>query len=124
MATRTPLNVFQALNGRRFAVRVLPHGARYVCRNEGTNFGQEALVEFYDTTYADDGNADDLHDFGPLGQFVARHYLGTILGTDGFGSGIGALTLDDGQRDTWTIDGSTMANIRRWLQEFVPVDGT
>lgn len=70
-------------------------------------------MEFFDTTYADDGGgAGD--GFGPLGQFVTRHNIATLLGIDGYGSGVGAL---DGGVPAWKIDRATMAQVRTWLRE-------
>lgn len=77
------------------------------------------LAEFYDTTYADDGQAGSTG-FGPLGQFVSRYYVKTLLGRDGFGTGEGALDLC-GHVPEWTIDAATMVDVRTWLAHELPL---
>jgi hypothetical protein len=103
---KTPYRCFANEHGRVFAVRLLPGGARYGRTNSLIADG--LMVEFYDTTGADDGP------FGPLGQFVSRYYVATILGTDGYGSGQGGLDLDGGV-PVWKIGAAAMGEIRSWL---------
>lgn len=102
----TPLRTFTNSKGRRFAVRVLPDGARYGLSNSLTT--DSVQVEFYDTTYADDQPGHG-HGFGPLGQFVSRYNVDTLYGHNG------DLCLYGGEPDAWSIDGATMRNIRAWL---------
>lgn len=112
----TPFRTFTNREGRTFAVRVIPRDARHGRANRGLNNGP-TLVEFYDTTWADDGNGDysDIPDgFGPMGQFVTSSYVGTLLGIDGCGSGTGAMDLMGGV-PAWRIDAETAAEIRAWL---------
>lgn len=111
MRVKTPYQLFTNANARTFAVRVVPAGARYGKGNALVD-RQHTLVEFYDAMYADDG-ADDDTGFGPLGQFVSRYRIGTIMGHDQE-HGTGGLTLDGGVA-VWSIDAGTMAKVRLWL---------
>jgi hypothetical protein len=129
MPTNTQVQTFTNNQGRTFAVRLLPTGARYGRRNCVTN-DSIALVEFYDTTYADDTTDDDLDGgafgFGPLGQFVARYHVTTLLRLDEYRAlfpGPG-LCLDGGNAEVWTIDADTMTQVERWLSERVTVTAT
>lgn len=115
--TRTPFRTFTNTRGRTFAVRVVPHGARYGRVNCLLN-EDATLVEFYDTTYADDGHGDYVvgTGFGALGQFTGgRYFLSTLLGTDGTaGGGTGGLCIDGGVPE-WDVDAATMSEVRAWL---------
>jgi hypothetical protein len=92
-----------AANGIAFTARYLPIGALY-----GRGFDipntTEPMVEFYDTR----------HPFTGYGQFVSRYHVTTILGTDGFGGGVGGLDLNGGV-SAWKIDADTMTSFREWL---------
>jgi hypothetical protein len=77
------------------------------------------MVEFYDTTYADDGLPGVGRGFGPWGQFVGRYYGATLLeGTPEDASRFG-LNLDMGV-PVWTIDRVTMIKVRAWLRASLP----
>jgi hypothetical protein len=65
------------------------------------------LVEFYDSRYP----------HTEYGQFVSRYYVATILGTDRWGSGEGALILDGGNRAQWTVSEEDMKTVRNYLKE-------
>lgn len=124
--TITQVQTFTNNAGRTFAVRLLPHGARYGLRNSVVN-DKGTLVEFYDTTFADDGpGAGD--GFGPLGQFVSRYFAATLLGMDRYSNvrrGEG-LCLDGGNPQVWSIDGATMGQVTDWITRrytIVSVDG-
>lgn len=108
---RTPVRTFTTSGGQSFAVRVLPTGARYGRTNALTC--DHPTVEFYDTAYADDGRPGG-QGFGPLGQFVSRYYVDTLLGHDGHGGGSGGIDLYGGVRE-WEVDADTMTQIRTWL---------
>jgi hypothetical protein len=120
---RTPFRTFTNNQGRTFAVRVVPRGGRYgrancLTNNEGDHAVYGALVEFYDTTSADDGRGDYAggEGFGPMGQFVTRHYLSSLMGTGGHGSGTGGMRLDGGANArVWSVDEATMDAVREWL---------
>ncbi len=110
---RTPYRTFTASNGVTFAVRYLPEGARYGL--SGTLIAEAPTAEFYDTRWADDVPARrDGGGFGPMGQFVSRYYAATLLGTELYGNGTGALRLDTGS-PLWAVDAATMGEIRAWL---------
>lgn len=113
MASKTPFALFTNDQGRTWTVRVLPVGARYGVHNMLT--ADAPTVEFYDTKFADDG-AFARSGFGPLGQFVTRYNIATLLGIDGYGSGDGGLNMD-GNVPVWTIDAETMKQVRTWLRE-------
>lgn len=123
----TPFTTVTNVHGRTFVVRYLPTGARYgranCLVNEPGKFGYGSpVVEFYDTTYADDSDGDytpgdkPLHGFGPLGQFVSRYNVASILGEDAYGSGTGALNLHGGV-PVWYVDAETMLDVRDWLKK-------
>lgn len=123
---KTPFTTVTNYSGRTFAVRYLPSGARYgranCIVNERNKFGNGSpIVEFYDTTNADDSDGDytpgdkPLSGFGPLGQFVTRYDVATILGEDEWGSGHGALNLDGGV-PVWYVDAEAMHEARAWLR--------
>lgn len=119
----TPFRTFTNDQGRTFAVRIVPRDARHGLRNVSLNNGP-TLVEFYDATFADDGDGpySDTRGFGPLGQFVTSYVVSTLLGTDGYGSGTGGIELQGGV-PVWVIDADTMAQIRAWLTDYAdPTD--
>lgn len=94
--------------GRPFTVRFLATGDAYGRTNSLT--ADKPLVEFFDATYADEKA------FGPLGQFVSRYYVASLLGTDGYGRGTGGLDLNGGV-PVWKVDAAAMATVRTWLTE-------
>lgn len=120
---KTPTMAVQAANGRWFAVRYLPLGARYGRANTLTVDDHE-MVEFYDLTSADDSDGEYAVDvpqrygFGPLGQFVSRLHVATLLGEDQWKSMGGAhgLCLDGGNPAEWSVDGSTMRVVLSWMR--------
>lgn len=126
MPTNTQVQTFTNRQGRTFAVRMLPVGARYG-REDCLTVDDDTLVDFYDTTHADDG-AGWGDGFGKLGQFVSRYYAATLLGLDKYSNtkpGEG-LCLDGGNADVWTIDGTTMDAVRAWIARrftIVTIDG-
>jgi hypothetical protein len=67
--------------------------------------GEKALVEFYDARYP----------HTEFGQFVSRYYVSTILGTDGYGSAEGGLSLDGGVPE-WTVSANDMDTVRSFLK--------
>lgn len=112
----TPIRTVTTDAGRTFTIRVLPTGARYGRTN--TLVADAPLVEFYDVTYADDTTPGEAG-HGPLGQFVSRYAVATLLGRDGYGSATGGLNLDGGV-PVWTVDASSMDAVREWLTEVYP----
>lgn len=112
----TPYRTFTNDQGRTFAVRIVPTGARYGRTNTLiNNDGHGPLAEFYDVTFADDG-AGEGDGFGPMGQFVSRYFVSDLLDTRN-GRGTGGLDLQGGV-PVWDIDAVTMLNIRTWLLDF------
>lgn len=126
MPTITQVQTFTNSEGRTFAVRMLPVGARYG-RNNSVQVTDDTLVEFYDTTHADDG-AGGGDGFGLLGQFVSRYYAATLLGMDKYSNPHReGLCLDGGNPQVWSIDPATMDEVRAWIgQRFtiLAIDGT
>lgn len=111
---KTPFITVTNDEGRTFAARYLPVGARYG-RSNVLVADNKPLVEFYDVSLADDQSEADLTGFGPLGQFTGgRYYVETILGEDRWSSGEGGLILDGGV-PVWTIDALAMQTVRDWL---------
>jgi hypothetical protein len=84
----------------RFVVRILRNGDRYGRDDVLTWDDLRPGVEFYDARY----------DHTPLGQFVSRYYVETIL------EGAGPSGLDlMGYEASWKIDGQSMQIVRSWL---------
>lgn len=82
----------------RFAVRVIPRGAKYGLT--GTITAGVPLIEFYDRRYAGKPG------FHALGQFVARYQADTLEAFDG-----GALALDFGIPQ-WTVSPTGMRTVQ------------
>lgn len=88
--------------GRIWIVAIVPTGGRYGRNNCLTNDGAP-MVEFYDPTA----------EFDPLGQFVSRYYLTTLLESTTCPSG---LCLDGGVPG-WVISSAGMARVLAWLRQ-------
>lgn len=108
----TSLRTFTSRARRTFAVRVLPANARY--GRDGSRVSDVAIVEFYDTTYADDTRHDETTGFGPLGQFVNRYAFGEIIQHQGT---LHLRTHDEAAQEAWAIDAATMKEITHWLAD-------
>lgn len=111
MSTLTRDLLVHNSEGTPWNVRIVRDGDSYG-RNGCLTHTGEPLVEFYD------GRADP-EKFTPLGQFVARYYLSTLLGRCEW-SGRNhrdddGLCLNGGVR-SWTIDGAAMLIVRRFLR--------
>jgi hypothetical protein len=89
----------------KFNVRVVTKGEKYGLNFCLTHNGDKPLVEFYDARYP----------HTEFGQFVSRYYVSTILGTDGFGSAEGGLSLDGGVPE-WTVSANDMETVRNFLE--------
>lgn len=100
---RTPVRTF--VSGRVFLVRVLPRGARY---GRGLEVADDPLVEVYDAEQADDRYPGEIGGFGPLGQFVDRYQLSTLLASRG------AIDLNGGVA-VWKLGARTADEMREWL---------
>ena len=93
----------------KYNIRVVDKGMKY-----GRDFGlttesEKPLVEFYDARYP----------HSEFGQFITRYYVGTILGNDGYsGKGEGALILDGGHADVWTVSSRDMEIVRAYLKGY------
>jgi len=83
----------------RFNTKIIPTGGAYGRDDCLTNQGAP-LIEFYDPRYQ----------HMPIGQFVSRYYVSTILERD-----TGGLCLDGGVPD-WYVNANDMAEIRAWLR--------
>lgn len=97
--------------GRRFLVKFLAKGDKFGLTDSRT--ADKDLVEFYDLTYANQG------DFDENGQSTGGIYnVDTILGRDDFTNGKSergtGLCLHGGIPE-WTIDGLVMDIVRGWL---------
>ena len=84
----------------RFNTKIINTGDRYGRADCLTNDGAP-MIEFYDPRYQ----------HGPLGQFVSRYYVSTILERD-----TGGLALQ-GDVPEWTVSAHDMAEIRVWLRK-------
>lgn len=84
----------------RWTVRIVPNGGKYGLGDCLVNEGG-TLVEFHDRYY--------VGKFPPLGQFVSRYYLQTILNRQG------ALCLDGFNPEVWTVPAEAMFVIQTWL---------
>lgn len=120
LVQRTPYVTVTNREGRTFAVRYLPTGSLYGRRN-AVGPADSPMVEFYDTTVADDTAGDywqGPHGFGPMGQFVSRYYADTLLGRDRYGRGdTGEVGLDlYGGVPEWQLDAATMRTVLAWLE--------
>lgn len=89
----------------KFNVRVVTKGEKYGLNFCLTHNGDKPLVEFYDARYP----------HTEFGQFVSRYYVSTILGTDGYGSAEGGLSLDGGVPE-WTVSAYDMETVRSFLE--------
>ena len=83
----------------RFNTKIINTGDRYGRADCLTNEG-EPMIEFYDPRYQ----------HTPLGQFVSRYSVSTIL------DHTGGLYLYGGVPE-WTVSAADMAEIRVWLRK-------
>ncbi len=122
----TPLLMIAGVAGP-MVVRYLPAGARYGRKN--VLIADGPLVEFYDARCADDSDGDfgqigDSHDrdgtygFGPLGQFVSRYNVTSILGRPR-GYGLDLM----GYEPAWKIEAAEMAKVEHWLAVWSDIPG-
>lgn len=87
--------------GKIWCVRIVFKDDQYGlndCLTHGADF---PLVEFFDTRY----------EHTPLGQFVTRYYVETLLDRE-----TGGLLLDGGNHE-WQVSAKGMERIRNWLSE-------
>ena len=85
--------------GRIFTIRVVNRGDAYGRDFCLTHDGDEALVEFYDFTYAGPK-------FTEYGQFVSRYYAETLMERDDtYGIDL------HGGVDGWEVDAATMLKV-------------
>lgn len=85
----------------RFNTKIIPTGGAYGRNDCLTNDG-EPMIEFYDPRHVK---------HGPLGQFVSRYYVSTILERDNCGLAL------YGSEPEWTVSAADMAEIRTWLRK-------
>lgn len=89
-----------------WTVRIVFKGEHYGLNNVLLHEQDEPLVEFYDAE-------QDSTKFGPLGQFVSRYFITTLLSRKHSGM---PLCLHGGYPNDWTVAGEHMALIERWLE--------
>jgi hypothetical protein len=90
-----------------WTVRIVFKGERYGLDNVLLHEQDEPLVEFYDAE-------QDSTKFGPLGQFVNRYNITTLLSRKHPGMPL-ALCLHAGI-PRWTVSAEHMALVERWLE--------
>lgn len=105
--------------GREFAVRFVDvnetYGLNFCLINNGKDklSSGDPLVEFWDRTHPHEPVEPESN---VLGQFTGGRYsVFTLLGLDSYGSGVGGLCLDGGNRDVWSVDEASMRAVRAWL---------
>jgi hypothetical protein len=106
----TPTMAVQGSGGCWIAVRYLPRGARYGASRTCTV--DRDMVEFYDLSLADDTAGTGPPGFGPLGQYITRYHVDTLLAGGGPEAG---LNLYVGI-SAWSLDAATMTTVRAWLR--------
>lgn len=100
------INVNGCQEGVSFNVRIVNEGESYGLNKCLVHDKEDALVEFYDARYAEDGR------FEPEGQFVSRYYKSTLLERDeGY-----ALNLQGGVPD-WIVPSWEMEKVIKWIKE-------
>lgn len=87
-----------------FFVRLVKKGDRYGLRGCLVHDDERPLVEFYDARYPSDES--------PLGYFVSRYFLETLLTFQARGSEID-LNLDTGSPN-WVIDSANLKRAIAW----------
>jgi hypothetical protein len=110
-------DITNAQTGREFRVRIVKEGEAYGRDMCLIHDKVDPLVEFYDVKH----EFDVAPDGAPLGQFVSRYYLSTLMG-EGALSGPSIFTEDqglnlDGGVDVWSIDAIGMADVELFLYE-------
>ena len=92
----------------RFNVRIVNKGDKYGREFCLTHDTDKPMVEFYDRRYP----------HTQYGQFVSSYDVGTLLGHDGFygGEPTGALCLDLGNAESWTVSAEDKILVRAYLQ--------
>ena len=91
----------------RFAARLVFQGERYGRHRCLVHGEPEPMVEVYDRNYC--GHSWEAGSFSPIGQFVNRYYVSTILGHSSH-----PLDLDAGVK-AWTVDQAGVAKLHKWL---------
>lgn len=89
-----------------WTVRIVFKGEHYGLDGGQLHEKDEPLVEFHDAE-------QDSTKFGPLGQFVNRYNITTLLSRKHLGM---PLCLHGGYPNDWTVSGEHMALIERWLE--------
>jgi hypothetical protein len=92
----------------KFNVRVVNKGDKFGRDFCLTHDSEKPMVEFYDARYP----------HTEFGQFVSRYNVETILGNDRWGGGEGALILDGGHADVWTVSERHMDIVRAYLKGY------
>lgn len=89
-----------------WTVRIVFKGERYGLDGGQLHEQDEPLVEFYDAE-------QDIATFGPLGQFVNRCNITTLLSRAHSGM---PLCLHGGYPNDWTVSAPHMGLVEHWLQ--------
>jgi hypothetical protein len=84
----------------RFNTKLIRAGDKYGLDDCLTHDG-DPMLEFYDPRYQ----------HTPIGQFVSRYYVKTLL--EGNDTGL----MLDGQHSDWQVDQEQMTEIRDWLKK-------
>ena len=87
--------------GKIWCLRIIRNGDKYGLNDCLTCGVDQPLIEFFDTRY----------EHTPLGQFVTRYYVETLLDREP-----GGLLLDAGNHE-WSVTANGMERIRNWLSE-------
>lgn len=85
-----------------WALRLVQFGDNYGRNDQLVHDKAEPMVEFFDTRYSHE----------PLGQFVSRYYLSTLLDRE---ADVG-LNLDGGV-PSWSVSAAAMNVVYQWLLE-------
>jgi hypothetical protein len=102
---KCPITMVTNSAGRTFVARFCPVGARY--GRTGLYRHESAVVEFYDSTDADDAY-DRSEGFGPLGQVVSTYDVRTLRESRG------GINLDAGVRE-WCVTAENVCDVVAWL---------
>ena len=90
-----------------FNIRVIKQGDHYGLNDCLTHDNEQAMVEFYDPRYTTDG-------FTPLGQFVSRYYVDTLVVHD-----VNTGLLLDGGVPEWSMSATELQSAIAVVRQIV-----
>jgi hypothetical protein len=95
----------------KYNIRIVKNGDKYGLNFKLTYDENKPMVEFYDSRYP----------HSEFGQFIARYYIGTILGLEGYyGSPINnGLCLDGGNPNEWSVSQCEMETVREFISKHI-----